>query len=302
MIELIKNFPINEIKSIDDHLRLNKKLDDFFEISFSTSESSIDTSLEAHYKGEVESDGLNTFYADILWIEELLGDTKHLVDVGAGYCRVGLMLAIRNPNLKITCIENQPSRVAAALKFKQAHQLDNLEIVIADIEEVKLLKADTFFFYFPVCEQVRKFISTHINNSPIIAIESHGDFFEFLKNDFPGIKVIDERTLIAPRLDPKIKKWKLVDKENFNKVHAYANDICDKLNLTKKVKFSYLDNVFSSVLIDKLRSLSQVKIEFINGDKVALSKLNKCYFKLYQLESTGPRRVYKYNQIKHLLL
>lgn len=304
MIDLIKNFPINKVTSIVDHLNLNKMLDDFFEISFNSSESAIDTTFDAHYKNEVESDGLNTFYADILLIEELLGDAKHIVDVGAGYCRVGLMLAIRNPNLKITCIENQPSRVSAALMFKQHYQLDNLEIKVTDIQKVENLDADIFFFYFPVCEKLRQFFLNNINlnKSSIIAIESHGDFFDFLETDFPGIEVIGERSLIAPRLNPYIKKWRLVNKEKFNKVHAYANGICDHLKLIRKVEFSYVDDSNSSVLIDKLRLLSQVRIEFTNGDIVELSSLSKCYFELYQLESNSPRRVYKFNQITRLLL
>ena len=207
MIELIKNFPFKRLRSIEDHVEFNKKLDNFFGISSTQTEKDLDTSLKSNYKGEVDSDGLNTFYADILSIESMLGEAKHIVDVGSGYCRVGLFLAIRNSSLKITCIESQSSRLKAAIKFKEKYNLNNLEILNEDISNVSCLHADTFFFYFPVCDQVRSFLLNNMvfSSSSIIAIESHGDFFDFLCTDFPGLEVVDEKRLVAPRHNPYIK-------------------------------------------------------------------------------------------------
>jgi hypothetical protein len=295
-IEDCANFDISE------HLALNKKIDDFFAINFSKSEQDISLSKPSHYKDEVLMDGLSTFYYDMLGIEKLLSSKSHLVDVGSGHCRLALFLAMRNKDLTITCLENQASRMQAAKKFAKVHNLSNIKFVEGDISEIKNLKADFYYFYFPVCSQLKQFLTKNVigTNAYVIATESHGDFFNFINDELVGFEKTTSFKLVAPRHNRECQIWSMINEqqlETFNKQYDELNTL---LHAKKTVEYLHTTNRFSTFILNSLNPAT--KVEFSNGDIVLLAELTREYFSQYQLVSLAPRRVYKFSNIRKLLL
>ena len=124
---------------------------------FSAYDKAVDISnKKQHYQGTETWIGLHpqilqTPYCDIYKALELLSDKdiRHVVDIGAGYGRVGLVLSVLMPEAQFTGYEivkqrrSEASRIFTKLKLKNsAIELQN---VLEDSFEIP--EADVFFIY-----------------------------------------------------------------------------------------------------------------------------------------------------------
>lgn len=78
-----------------------------------------------------------------------------VVDLGAGYGRVGFYLALRWPQVGFLGYEVVAARVAAAQRAAEALGLVQLRFVQQDLAEVALPAADVYFMYQPVNDQTQ---------------------------------------------------------------------------------------------------------------------------------------------------
>ena len=115
-----------------------------------------DSSRKQHYKGTqtwigLHPQALQTPYCEIYSALSLLGhsDIRHVVDVGAGYGRVGIVLNVLYPHAKFTGYEIVEKRQLEGNRIYTKYGLDNCNIILKNVLDIEfdLPKADVYFIY-----------------------------------------------------------------------------------------------------------------------------------------------------------
>ncbi|MBS1958792.1 MAG: class I SAM-dependent methyltransferase [Bdellovibrionales bacterium] len=76
-----------------------------------------------------------------------ISDSSTIVDIGAGYGRLGFVLEAHFPQARFTGIEISEPRVAEGKRVMKAQGLTRSELIAADILEMDLPDASVFFTY-----------------------------------------------------------------------------------------------------------------------------------------------------------
>jgi len=159
-----------------------------------------DSNRKQHYKGTQTWIGLHpqvlqTPYCDIYKTLSLLDHEKieHVVDIGAGYGRVGVVLSVLYPEAKFTGYEIVKQRQAEGNRVFNKLGILNSDIELRNVldSEFRLPEADIYFIYdFSEKEdlfQILKSLSTRVNNKRFYLI-TRGDRVDYLmKNKFKHI-------------------------------------------------------------------------------------------------------------------
>ncbi|MAZ48527.1 MAG: hypothetical protein CME65_08185 [Halobacteriovoraceae bacterium] len=149
------------------------------------------TNKKKHYKGGqawigLHPQALQTTYNDIFAAFDYLSkeDISRVVDIGAGYGRVGLVLSSFFPNAQFLGIELVAQRVHEGNRIFKKFNLTNCEIINQNVvEEVqKIPDADMYFIYdFSVKSDIDIVLETVLEKrSDIFYLVAHGDRVENL--------------------------------------------------------------------------------------------------------------------------
>lgn len=281
-------------------LEQNKQIDSFFGIDYVVETKFKHQSPEA-YKDQLTIDGLNTAYIDIYKLVTFLKKDSVILDVGAGYCRFALLMSIFRPDILIVSIDFVNERMKKAIQFTSHHHIKNVLFFNEDISSFKLeIDIDYLFFYFPVCDQLKFFIENNLKNDhSIIAIESHGDFFDFVDNELIGFEVVNSFPLSITRHDCDMRIYQYINHSKFLEFERIFCQQRDELMNKQKLKFTNHNLQLSTYIFIKMRKIDNVKVSFKNGEVYDIKSLQNSYFEQYQIESKDPRRVYKYSEILH---
>lgn len=115
-----------------------------------------DSSKKQHYKGTqtwigLHPQALQTPYCDIYEALSLVKDLEieHVVDIGAGYGRVGVVLSILYPDAKFTGYEIVKQRQLEGNRVFRRLGISNSEIELKNVLSIdfKLPDADIYFIY-----------------------------------------------------------------------------------------------------------------------------------------------------------
>ncbi|MCP4915034.1 MAG: hypothetical protein GY909_18090 [Oligoflexia bacterium] len=136
---------------------------------------------------------LQTPYCDVYKILKLFKNLTHVVDIGSGYGRVGLVLSVLFPKAKFTGYEIVKQRVNEGNRVLSLYDLDNSEIKLEDVlsDDFNLPEADLYFIYdFSEKEDIErtlKLIKSKMNKKKYFLI-TRGDRIEnLLKHQFKHI-------------------------------------------------------------------------------------------------------------------
>lgn len=151
------------------------------------------TNKKKHYKGGqawigLHPQALQTTYNDIYAAFTYLAGANitRVVDIGAGYGRVGLVLGSIFPDAQFLGIELVVQRVNEGNRIFEKFNLSNCEIINQNVvEDVKKLPdADVYFIYdFSVKTDIDIVLETVFEKrSNIFYLVSHGDRVEHLMN------------------------------------------------------------------------------------------------------------------------
>lgn len=159
--------------------------------------SNDNTSKKKHYMGTqtwigLHPQALQTPYFDIYEVLSFLKneDVKHVVDIGAGYGRVGIVANVIYPEVKFTGYEILRQRQQEGNRIYSNLNLDNCKIELEDVLEpdFELPKAEVYFIYdFSEKEHVYrilKSLSERINRYKFYLI-ARGDRVDYvIENNF----------------------------------------------------------------------------------------------------------------------
>jgi len=137
----------------------------------------------------------NTTYSDM---EAFFGEAKlqpgqTVVDLGAGYGRMGMYLGAQHPEVKFLGYEINPVRVAAGKKIYGILGFKNAQLLEQDLsaKDFELPVADIYYMYDPVNQATRNILFKKIRaraeeakaagkKIKVICREGRGDFHEWL--------------------------------------------------------------------------------------------------------------------------
>lgn len=231
------HFIFNSKPSTEDVLKFDQELDEYFGINGSFIENEIDDSREGSYQG-IDSRALSTSYIDYFQILERIPKDQTLIDIGAGYCR-GSFLANELDFASCISIEFVEKRAKKALDH-----LGNNTILVLDLLNSKLPRANHYYLYFPkgeVLDHVIRQLIEYANTEEIslFVCESHGDVLEYL--DAIGFERVEEFETSLPRHYDKIVNYKVLSCEDvtwknnlplwmiFNQDKNFVIDYFDKI-------------------------------------------------------------------------
>lgn len=281
-------------------LEKNKLIDSLFGIDYSAIESGLcDFNICNAYINQLEVDGLNTAYSDIYQLISLIEYGTTIVDVGAGYCRLALFISVFRPDIHIICIDFIASRMKNAKNFITKNKISNVVFINQDISHVILKQTiNYFFFYFPVCDELKIFLRNNLKkNHSLIAIESHGDFFDFIENELIGYESCYSIPLSIQRHHNELRIYKLINQKELIEFENYFYKLLNKIKENRSCDFNHQSLRLSSFVFIRMKEYKNIKIIFKNGEAIDLKSLHNSYFNQYQLETCSPRRVYKYSDV-----
>jgi len=125
-----------------------KKVDDFLGLQIETVETFLKQNKKAPPDSEpwigLPSQALQTPYIEIRYILSLLGlkEGNHLIDLGAGYGRMGLVMKAHYPETKFTGYEFIPERVKEGSRM-----LPSLKVQDLSLPDFTPEPADIYFIY-----------------------------------------------------------------------------------------------------------------------------------------------------------
>jgi SAM-dependent methyltransferase len=130
-------------------------------------------------------------------------------DLGCGSGRAALFYGCLFPNRRAIGIELQKSRIDSGIAFAKTHEIQNVELIHADLMDVKIPLADTYFLYFPTGPVLDRVLSELYQTNysfKLLVIESHGDLFERLSLE-NWLKLSAELPLTSPRHYPMARLY-----------------------------------------------------------------------------------------------
>lgn len=296
--ELINSLASYEEKfSVSTALVFNKFLDNNFKIKFSES--------------EIDKDALNTSYFDFYLISKKLNNEGTFFDMGAGYCRSGFFFSLyKEKVIHVTCYEVTKERSQFLDNYLKTYKgqssicLMNKDLFMLD----ETPHADTFFFYFPLGEDLKKLMMAIVEeneNSLIVCIESHGDFITYLNEEVIGCELYVEIKSIMPRHNPTICLYKILHSDGYFDFKEYLSYLLEEfynvgtiVPIHKKMNSKMTRNFLSILAKESGHSVSIC----LNNKNYLLSEIKICYFSMYQLETSNPRRVFKIRDISKFIL
>ncbi len=176
-----------------------------------------DKDKESYSDGLTGVDALFTSYQDFLTIHDDLikRNLKSFGDLGAGNCRSKILFDLIQAPFSSVAFEFVPERISAARSCYQSLGLtDNEGLIEADLKSYQLPQLDAYFIYLPVGETLKHIIHQLKNHSikrvPFLyVIESHGDLINYLEDQLPTLKKLDELPLTGTRHNPNINVYQL---------------------------------------------------------------------------------------------
>lgn len=105
------------------------------------------------------------------------------VDLGCGVGEGCLLYGSLFPERKAIGVEFEKPRLEVGEGFRIKHQLSNVHLVNEDLLKAEIPAGDTYFMYFPtgiVLDRILKKLYESSRDFYLVAIESHGDFYNRL--------------------------------------------------------------------------------------------------------------------------
>jgi hypothetical protein len=176
-----------------------------------------DKDKESYSDGLTGADALFTSYQDFLTIHDDLikRNFKSFGDLGAGNCRSKILFDLIKAPFSSFAFEFVPERISAARSCYQSLGLaDNEGLIEANLKHCQLPLLDAYFIYLPVGETLKRIIQQlkihSIKKTPFLyVIESHGDLINYLEDQLPTLKKIEELPLVGTRHHPNINVYQL---------------------------------------------------------------------------------------------
>lgn len=175
---------------------------DHFKSSHQETEKNI-SGRPGSYKN-LSAEALYTSYEDLKEIFKHPLIRGKFLDLGCGHGMAPLLYGHLYPDRESSGIEFEFERLVVGESFKLNHDLNNVNLIQADLLKTTIPQADTYFLYFPtgpVLDHILTELYHNKNSFCLVAIESHGDLFPRLDLE-NWLLVKDEITLKSPRHHP----------------------------------------------------------------------------------------------------
>lgn len=184
------------LNSNQNWISKDKLIDELFGIKGNIAISNDDKEL---YAEGISNEALYTSYEDFFQIyNELLNlKIKSFIDIGAGVARSKILFDILKSPWTNTAVEKANERIEQTQKIAKSLNLEHNNYIVEDATKIDYNLYDAFFFYFPVSSSLNLIMNNilycaSIKETPtyVIAVESHGDFFNYLKSHCPWLKIV----------------------------------------------------------------------------------------------------------------
>lgn len=289
-------------------LQLDSEFDRYFGLNYDKVENKLKEGEFSLYKEQgLLSSALNTSYLDFYQLSQFIPDGATLVDLGSGYGRASLVFNELEKNVKVISVEKVAGRLKESKRVHKKKKFKNYELIQGDFldENFNMPIADFYFIYLPTGDLLEKIfsklqkIATH-QRINLIAIESHGDLIDRLKNEGWLDCSISGLKTSLPRHDNNIYHF-VSKQESIVQYYQAAKEYY--LNLISNTESSLcnigLNEVIALIQSDKLENLNWVVKSFCptSGDviKEIPAKDSELFF--YEGEATvetkSPRRLLK---------
>lgn len=172
---------------------------DFFDellgIQYSSDALMTQTNSERLYNGAAA--GVQTPYSTLIQYLDILQPPlgAHVVDLGAGYGRLGFVIALLRPDLHFTGYEYVGERVAVAQRCSEKLQLgEHVRFVEQDLKDpnFEIPAADLYYLYDPFTEESYRAVTAQLkklsqDSAFMLFCKGHaGDWIEKLMNESPA--------------------------------------------------------------------------------------------------------------------
>ena len=169
---------------------------------------------------------------DFLTTFVIKNQMENVLEIGTAIGYSAIMMALANPNLKITSIERDEKRYMEALKNIKAFQLeDRITLIFNDALEIKIEGSFDLIFIDAAKGQNINFFNKYKDNlkKKGYIITDNMKFHGYLDKDESEIKSRNLRGLVR-----KIKDYRRFLKENTEYKTVFHDDIGDGIAVTTK--------------------------------------------------------------------